>query len=117
LIFFDCKSVGFPFKGGSNVSNLVCRQAREVLLIVEKQIRCDKSCDCSGNFSEMRKSHSWSPPPIPSRRPLGVAAGRRMARKRQNDVCQGSQVLISFVRCLLLGVKRTFDREYGHICF
>jgi hypothetical protein len=32
-----------------------------VLLIVEKQIRCGKSCDGNCNFSEMRNSHSRSP--------------------------------------------------------
>jgi len=57
----DRKPVGFPFKGGLKVSDLVCRQAREVLLIVEKQIRCDKSCDRNDTFSQMRNSHSGSP--------------------------------------------------------
>src|SRR6516162_5229962 len=52
LVFLHCKSVGFPLKGSLKVSRLVCRQACEVLSVVEKQIRCAKSCDGNGNLAK-----------------------------------------------------------------
>src|SRR6516162_4563969 len=94
LVFLHCKSVGFPLKGSLKVSRLVCRQACEVLSVVEKQIRCSKSCDGNCNFSEMRNSHSTVPLP---RLPYTLRCGRwqKDGAKTAKRRCLGFNVPIS----------------------